>query len=120
MKSKVIGIVCGALAVMILLSSQKQPDPVPPTPPVPEKDIVEQSFDIYEDLWRKHALAAADKLKTGELDTDQKAWEFLAAGQEPARKVAFDEIAQKEQAYFDERGGWSPEAHEALLRSYQK
>jgi len=114
MNAKLVGLVCFVLALGIVLVPEQNVDP-----PV-DKDLVERSFDIYEELWRKHALDAADKLSSGELTSDTQAWEFLAAGQEPARRTAFEEIAQKEQAYFDERGGWSPEAHEALLRSYQK
>jgi len=121
MKSRTIGIVCGVLTVLVLFLPDQVDKPEPPEPPKPvEKDIVEKAFDMYEELWRTHAVATAEKLESGELDTDQKVWEFIAAGQEPARRMAFDKIAEKEQAFFDERGGWSPEAHAELLRSYRK
>lgn len=117
MQGKFFGVICAGLAVLILLlpSDNDRPEPVPPKPPT---DIVEKSFDTYEQLWRTHALKTADKLESGELKTDKDTWEFIAAGQEPARKVAFDEIAKKEQEYFEENGGWTPELHAELLRGY--
>ncbi len=119
MKGKIIGLVCGLLAIALLLypESGNKPDPVPPKP---EIDIVSKSFDIYEDLWRKHAINAADRIASGDLDTDDAVWEYLATGQEPARRVAFDELAKKEQEYFDNADGWTAELHEKLLRSYAK
>lgn len=87
-------------------------------PPLPKADSVTKSFDIYEDLWRKHAVAAADKLKAGEFTKDTEVWEFLAAGQAPARKAAFSDLARAEQKKFDDAGGWSAEVHEEILRSY--
>lgn len=119
MQSKVIGGICGLLAIAILLIPDKAAPPTPPTPE-PAVDLVAKSFDSYEDLWRKHALKAAEKIESGELTTDTEVWEFLAAGQEPARKVAFDELARKEQEYFNKAGGWSAELHGKLLRSYAK
>lgn len=79
-----------------------------------------QAFATYEKLWRAHAQATADKLASGELKTEQEVWDFLAAGQEPARKAAFKDLAKSEQDYFNKQGGWSAKAHEKLLRSYAK
>ena len=59
-------------------------------------------------------------IEDSELKTEQEAWDFIAAGQEPARKAAFKELAKSEQDYFDKQGGWSAKAHEKLLRSYAK
>lgn len=118
MKAKVIGAICGLLAVALLfLPEGGGPDPEPKPP---AKDIVAESFTIYEDLWRKHAQNTADRIASGELTTDKEVWEYIATGQEPARRVAFDEIAKKEQEYFEKAGGWTPELHEELLRSYEK
>ena len=119
MKARVIGAICGLLAVALLFLPEggSEPKPVPPKPPV---DIVAESFDIYEDLWRKNAQNTADRIASGELTTDKEVWEYIATGQEPARRVAFDEIAKKEQEYFEGEGGWTPELHEKLLRSYVK
>lgn len=118
MQSKVIGGICALLAVAILLIPDQQEPP--PSPPTPDVDLVAKSFNSYEELWRKHALKTAEKIESGELTTDTEVWEFLAAGQEPARKVAFDELARKEQEYFNKAGGWSAELHGKLLRSYAK
>jgi len=79
-----------------------------------------QVFATYEKLWRAHAKAAADKLASTEIKTEKEIWEFIAAGQEPARKAAFMDLAKSEQDYFDKQGGWSAKAHEKLLRSYAK
>lgn len=102
-----------AAAVLLLLPAG---DFAPPTPP--KDDTVTKSFDIYEDLWRKHAASAADKLASGEFTKDTEVWEYLAAGQAPARKAAFNDLAKAEQKKFDEAGGWSAELHEEILRSY--
>jgi len=119
--SKTIGIISGILALGLLFgpSLTPGPDPGPDDPPAPvTKDVVHASFVTYEKLWRKHVADTAAKLESGELKTDKAAWEFLAAGQEPARQVAFDELASKEQAYFKKAGEWTPEVHAKLLRSY--
>ncbi len=109
-----IGLLCGVAAVLILLIPDGTDGPTPP----PTTDAVAESFDIYEDLWRKHAVAAADKLASGEFTKDTEVWEYLAAGQAPARKAAFNDLAKAEQKKFDEAGGWSAELHEEILRSY--
>jgi hypothetical protein len=120
--SKTIGILSGIVALSLAFGSSFLPGPGPdddtdpPTPVV--NDVVHDSFVLYEKLWRKHSADAAKKLESGELKTDKATWEFLAAGQEPARRIAFDELASKEQAYFKEAGEWSPEVHAKILRSY--
>ncbi len=111
---QLIGLLCGVAAVLILLIPEGSDNPTPP----PSSDPVAKSFDIYEDLWRKHAVAAADKLASGEFTKDTEVWEFLAAGQAPARKAAFNDLAKAEQEKFDAAGGWSAELHEEILRSY--
>lgn len=120
MNSKYVGLICGILGLIVVFYPAEKstlPD-VAPKPAV--SDVVSKSFDIYETLWRKHTKDAADKIKAGELKTEQEVWDFLAAGQAPARKVAFDELAKVEQIYFDTHGGWSLKNHEDLLRSYSK
>ena len=102
-----------AASVLLLL-----PDDVDFTPPTPKNDSVTKSFNIYEDLWRKHAISAADKLASGEFTKDTEVWEYLAAGQEPARKAAFNDLAKAEQERFNAAGGWSAKLHEEILRSY--
>lgn len=114
MQNKVIGFICASLAVLILIL----PDDASPPKPKPSGDIVANSFDTYEKLWRAHAIETADKIKAGDLKTDQEVWNYISEGQAPARKVAFDELAKKEQEYFDSNGGWTPELHESLLRGY--
>jgi hypothetical protein len=79
-----------------------------------------RAFEKQEALWRRHIADAADKLAAGELDTDQATLEFLAGGQEPARKVAFAEMAKYEQEQFQKAGGWSAKLHEEILRKYNK
>ena len=115
---KIIGLICGIIGLIILLyppSEGKAPAPAPAN-----GDKVSQAFEIYESLWRSHNQTAADKIRDGELKTEQQIWDFIAAGQAPARKVAFDTIAKSEQEYFDKNGGWSLKNHETLLRSYRK
>ena len=120
MKSKYIGLICGILGLVVVLYPNPKITPPDGTPKPVVSDVVSKSFDIYETLWRKHNIDAADKIKAGELKTEQEVWDFLAAGQAPARKVAFDELAKAEQDYFDKHGGWSLKNHEDLLRSYKK
>jgi hypothetical protein len=115
MSSKFIGLLCGVLGVLLLLWPTGDKNT-----PLPDKDLPAKAFDTYEKLWRKSAKDAADKLASGELDTEQKTWDYLATSQAPARKVAFDELAKSEQDYFTKNGGWSAKTHETLLRSYVK
>ncbi len=121
MNKKYVGLICGVLGLLLFLIPDKRNTPKPdPQPPAPAVDNVSKAFDTYEKLWRKHASDAADKIVAGELDSQQKVWEFIAAGQEPARRLAFEEIAKSEQDFFTQKGGWSPELHVELLRSYTK
>jgi hypothetical protein len=115
--SKFVGIISGVLALWLLLGSPVTPVPKPPEPAV-TSDVVRESFVLYEKLWRKHAADTAAKLEAGELKTDKATWEYLAAGQEPARRIAFDKLAAQEQEYFKKAGEWTPEVHAKLLRSY--
>jgi len=109
-------LVCGLLGVLLLVptswfsSSQKTLN----------ADLASEAFETYERLWRIHQGKTADRLSTGELQTEQEVWEFQAAGQEPARKLAFEKLARAEADYFKSKGGWSKESHESLLRSYAK
>ena len=121
------GLICGLLVVVLLAGPAIQerirpwlPDgklAVPETLPL---DAAGKAFAVYEKLWRKHIKDTADSLDAGNLDSEKAAGEFMAAGQAPARKIAFDEIAKAEQAYFVKNGGWSAKKHAALLRSYSK
>ena len=123
MKSRSFGFVCGVLGFLILLWPDPQYTPTPPPDPTDVHvvhDLPAKAFDTYEQLWRKLAGDAADTIAKGELDSEQKVWDFLAKGQEPARKIAFEEIAKSEQDLFTKQGGWTKEAHEKLLRSYAK
>jgi hypothetical protein len=115
MNSRYVGLICGVLGLLLLLWPTGDSDT-----PAPGKDLPAKAFDTYEKLWRKTANDAADKLASGELDTEQKVWDYLAAAQAPARKVAFEEVAKAEQDYFTKNGGWSAKKHETLLRSYVK
>ena len=119
--SKTIGILSGIVALSLAFGSSFMPGPDggddPPPAPVTE-DIVHSSFVTYEKLWRKHSADTAKKLEAGELKSDKETWEFLAAGQEPARRIAFDKLAAKEQEYFEKAGDWTPEVHAKILRSY--
>lgn len=118
MSLRYLGLLSGVFG-LILLVGPFQCDSTAFVPPAPSTSP-KQVFAIYEKLWRVHAQAAADKLAAGEIKTEQEAWDFIAAGQEPARKAAFKELAKSEQDYFDKQGGWSAKAHEKLLRSYAK
>lgn len=121
MSSRTSGLICGVLGVVVLLWPSPSPKPSPVVPPSPSAlDLPGKAFATYEKIWRKHNQDAADKLASGALKDEKATWEFLAAGQEPARKVAFDELAKSEQDYFTKQGGWSAKNHEKLLRSYAK
>lgn len=114
--SRVLGILCG-IGCLALFLVPTGPRPVNPQP---SNDIVSRAFDTYEQLWRKHAEIVANKITAGEIKNEKEAWELLAAGQEPARKLAFDEIARTEKETFDKSGGWAATTHAQILRSYVK
>ena len=118
MSLRYLGLLSGFFGLLLLLSPIQCDSAafVPPHPVASPKQV----FATYEQLWRAHAQTAADKLASGEIKTEQETWDFLAAGQEPARKTAFKELAKSEQDYFVKQGGWSAKAHEKLLRSYAK
>ena len=103
MKSYYLGVTCGVLGLVLLIwpaTETVKPKPVAP-------DVVGKAFDT-------------DRIDAGEFTNDRDVWEFLAQGQEPARKIAFEEIAKSEQDYFNKQGGWSALAHSKMLRSYAK
>lgn len=116
MTSRSVSLLCGFFGLVLLFYPEKTE--VKPVPVV--KDNVSMAFDTYENLWRKHAVDTADKIQAGDLKTEKEIWDYLASGQAPARKIAFEDLAKAEQAYFDKKGGWSAAKHETLLRSYVK
>lgn len=107
-------VIFAILGILLLVWPAKSP--APPS----SLDLPAKAFDSYEKLWRELAKQAADKLDAGELKTDQEAWNFLAQGQEPARRIAFQELAKTEQERFDKEGGWTPALHSKILREYAK
>ena len=118
--SKSIGIVSVILAFGLMFGSSFVPGPGPDdtTGPPVTQDVVHTTFSTYDKLWRKHATDTAARLEAGDLKTEKETWDFLAAGQEPARRIAFDALAAKEQEYLKQAGVWTPEVHAKLLRSY--
>lgn len=118
MSLRYLGLLSGAFGLLLLIGPFQCDSTafVPGTPVASPKQV----FATYEQLWRAHVQAAADKLASGDIKTEQEAWDFIAAGQEPARKAAFKDLAKSEQDYFVKQGGWSAKAHEKLLRSYAK
>lgn len=115
MNTRLIGLGCGIVCLFLIWSSSSSSKADPAAQDLPAK-----AFRNYESLWRKYAVTTADNIASGKLDTEKKVWDFLAAGQEPIRKAAFEELAKSEQDYFNAKGGWSAKAQEALLRSYGK
>jgi hypothetical protein len=89
----------------------------PPDGPHKPSDAVSAAFDTYEVLWRKLAADAADRLDAGELSAEQAAWDFIASGNQEARKAAFADIAAAEAAILNEQ--WTPEKHAEILRGYK-
>ena len=123
MNSKQVGgLICGILGLLLFILPSDldsvKPDPSPG--PLSVSTMPHRAFEKQEALWRKHIADAADKLASGELSTDAAAFEFLASGQEPARKIAFAEMAKYEQEQFQKAGGWSAKLHEEILRKYNK
>lgn len=108
-------LICGLLGVLLLIPGSWFSTKQSPL----KADLAADAFRTYEQLWRLHQVATANKLASGELKTEQEVWDFQAAGQPLARKIAFEKLAEAEAAYFKSKGGWSKEAHEALLRSYK-
>ena len=114
-----IGVACGVAAVVLFLiptGSSTQP----PTPNDELKAVVEvnEAFDTLKRLWLKHNLEAAEKLDDEELTTAEETWEFIASGQEAARKVAFKDIADKEQELLGDE--WASKTHSKILKGYLK
>lgn len=116
MPKRFMGISSGILAIVLALWPST--DVVKPPGPTPANDVVHAAFVTYEQIWRKHAVDTAAKLESGELKDEKAAWDHLAVGQAPARKIAFDQLAKAEQEYFTSKGGWTAVDHAKLLRSY--
>jgi hypothetical protein len=90
--------------------------PVNPDPP--NSDAVTKAFDSYERLWRQLAGTAADRLEDGEMTTDSATRDFLSEGNRAARKVAFGEIAGREQELLG-NGKWTVDGQVQVLRGYE-
>ena len=121
-----IGVVCGVAAVaLFLIPTGSNLQPPTPTDELRATAIADEAFDTYKRLWLKHNLDGAEKLDKGELTTAQEAWDFLASGQEAARKVAFKDIADKEESIIggvDDEGNekWTAKEHSKILKGYVK
>jgi hypothetical protein len=87
-----------------------------PGPEPRPSDMVSEAFDTLEKLWRGHAVTAAGKLRSGEIATDVDLHKYMAAGMEPARRIAFESIAKSEQEAL--KDGWSAEKHAVILEGY--
>jgi len=85
--------------------------------PRPNGDAVAKAFDTYETLWRKHNADAAGKLRSAEITDDTEIREFIAAGQEPMRRVAFEAIAKAEGEALKK---WTAEKHAEILEGYSE
>ncbi len=118
MSLRIVGLLSGIIGLLLLILPL--PNYSPAIEPAAATASPKQVFATYEKLWRAHAKTTADKIASSEIKTEKEIWEFLAAGQEPARKEAFMDLAKSEQDYFDKQGGWSAKAHEKLLRDYVK
>ena len=121
MNKSLLGLMCGVAAVVLLLI----PTGGSPQPPIPNPeeartpaDVLE-AFSTYRRLWTELNLKAAAKLDSKEFTTDAQVYEFIASGQEPARRIAFDKIAKQEQSVLGD-GKWTPELHSILLKGYSK
>ena len=99
------------LAVLFWPSGGVGPDPGPKP-----SDMVSEAFDTLERLWRGHAVTSAGKLRSGEITSDVDLQKYIAAGMEPARKIAFDAISKAEQEAL--KDGWTAEKHAAILEGY--
>lgn len=89
-----------------------------PAPGPDPSDMVSQAFDTYERLWRAHNATAAGKLRSGEITSDTEIHQFISAGQDPMRRIAFEPIAKAEQEAL--AGGWTPEKHAQILEGYSR
>lgn len=116
--NKFFGVLCG-VAVVVLLLIPTDGTIQPPTPNPTGNAEVNEAFDTYKRLWIDLNLKAAEKLDKGEFTTDTEVYDYLATGQEPARKIAFDSIAKKEQEALGD-GKWTPELHSTILKGYSK
>jgi hypothetical protein len=121
--TKAFGVVCGIALVLLLLVPTGNPEPTPSpinATIISKSNDVNQAFTTYKRLWVQLTQDAAAKLDSKEFTTEQEVWDFLASGQEPARKIAFDKVAAKEQKTFEDAGGWTPELHSSILKGYGK
>lgn len=118
-KSAYVGLACGVAAVVLFLTPTGN-DPQPPTPNVvTASKEVNEAFDTYKRLWVDLNLKAAEKLDSGEFKTQEEVWNFIASGQEPARRISFEPIAKSEQEKLGD-GKWTPELHSSILKGYSK
>ena len=105
-----IAMVIGGL-ILLWPSGNDSPGPGP-------GDMVSEAFDTYEKLWRQHNATAAGKLRSAEITSDAEIHQFIAAGQEPMRRIAFEAIAKAEQESL--AGGWTAEKHAGILEGYSR
>lgn len=119
-RSAYVGLACGVAAVVLFLTPTGN-DTQPPTPADEVKASAEvtEAFNTYKRLWLDLNLKAAEKLDSGEFKTQEEVWNFVASGQEPARRIAFESIAKKEQEKLGD-GKWTPELHSSILKGYSK
>lgn len=82
------------------------------------KDAVSEAFDKYERMYREAALITAERLESGELDTEQESRDFRADANTHARKTAFTDIAKAEAALL--QGRWTAEVEAEILRGYSR
>lgn len=122
MNKTLLGLMCGVAVVVLLLiptSSGPQPpipNPVDPTEAKTPPEVL-NAFSTYRRLWMDLNQKAAAKLDSGEFTTQQQVWDFIASGQEPARRIAFEKIAKHEQEVLGD-GKWTPQLHSELLKQY--
>ena len=117
--SAYVGLACGVAAAVLFLTPTRN-DTQPPTPnSIKASPEVNEAFDTYKRLWVDLNLKAAEKLNSGEFKTQEEVWNYLSSGQEPARRIAFESIAKKEQEQLGD-GKWTHELHSSILKGYSK
>ena len=80
------------------------------------QDEVDVAFLQYEREWREIQGRLIEKLRNGEIDTQEDAAKWFGAEHSAARMRAFQPLLEREQDAFG--GAWTPEGHANYIRRY--
>lgn len=107
-------LLCGVAAYLVYsMVGGRTPQPTP-VDPVEQSEWCKANQDDLV-LQLRHVKDTIAKLDAGEIDTDEKARQYLEAGRKAARQTAWKPVAEKDEAAIG-GGNWTAAKHAARLR----